>query len=205
MAKPIKFNFAGQESVFEMHKVDRSRLYGYKELEVLDEHGNECVLTTLARDGRSLIGKGGTGIGYVDADGHWCDKDKLSPVDLQGNVITPVASSFAAPIELNELNEEATTERFLDHNIRLIYELDSEAVPPELDERLRDGAIFMFPYSYRGGLEADTGFLMTNSEGAIFFLVGDDSSIEFKGLQQAMPAVAFEQNDDDSMMDFDMI
>jgi len=63
----------------------------------------------------------------------------------------------------------------------------------------------MFPYSYRGGLEADTGFLMTNSEGAIFFLVGDDSSIEFKGLQQAMPAVAFEQNDDDSMMDFDMI
>jgi len=79
MAKPIKFNFAGQESVFEMHKVDRSRLYGYKELEVLDEHGNECVLTTLARDGQSLIGKGGTGIGYVDADGNWCDKDKLSP------------------------------------------------------------------------------------------------------------------------------
>ena len=36
MPKPIKFSFAGKESVFEMHKVDRSRLYGYKELEVLD-------------------------------------------------------------------------------------------------------------------------------------------------------------------------
>jgi len=203
MAKPIKFNFADEESVFEMHKVDRSRLYGYKELEVLDEHGNACVLTTLAKDGQSLIGKGGTGIGYVDADGNWCEKDQLKPVDLQGNTITPVASSFAAPIELSE---EATTERFLDHNIRLIYELDSEGITPELAKRLQAGAIFMFPYSYRGGLEADTGFLMTNSTGDIFFLVGDDSSIEFKGLQQVVPATNYEANgDDDSLMDFDMI
>ena len=203
MAKPIKFTFAGEESVFEMHKVDRSRLYGYKELEVLDEHGNSCVLTTLAKDGQSLIGKGGTGIGYVDADGNWCDKDQLKPVDLQGNTITPVASSFAAPIELTD---EVSTERFLDHNIRLIYELDSEGITPGLAERLQAGAMFMFPYSYRGGLEADTGFLMINSTGDIFFLVGDDSNIEFKGLQQAVPVTDYETSDDDgSLMDFDMI
>ena len=203
MAKPIKFTFAGEESVFEMHKVDRSRLYGYKELEVLDENGNACVLTTLAKDGQSLIGKGGTGIGYVDADGNWCDKDQMKPVDLQGNKITPVASSFAAPIELSE---EVSTERFLDHNIRLIYELDPEGITPELAKRLQAGAMFMFPYSYRGGLEADTGFLMTNAAGVIFFLVGDDSNIEFKSLQQVVPVTDYEANDDDaSLMDFDMI
>ncbi|MDB2687377.1 hypothetical protein N9Y42_09220 [Mariniblastus sp.] len=203
MAKPIKFTFAGEKSVFEMHKVDRSRLYGYKELEVLDENGNACVLTTLAKDGQSLIGKGGTGIGYVDADGNWCDKDQMKPVDLQGNKITPVASSFAAPIELSE---EASTERFLDHNIRLIYELDPEGITPELAKRLQAGAMFMFPYSYRGGLEADTGFLMTNAAGDIFFLVGDDSNIEFKSLQQVVPVTDYEANDDDaSLMDFDMI
>ena len=202
MPKPIKFSFAGQESVFEMYKVDRSRLYGYKELEVLDEHGNACALTTLAKDGQSLIGKGGTGIGYVDADGNWCDKDQLSPVDMQGNTIVPVPSSFAAPIELGE---EATTERFLDHNIRLIYELDSSEISPELAKRLQDGAMFMFPYSYRGGLEADTGFLMTNSAGDTFFLVGDDCNIQFKGLQQATAIANFEEGDDDALMDFDMI
>ena len=203
MPKPIKFNFAGEESVFEMHKVDRSRLYGYKELEVLDEHGNACVLTTLAKDGQSLIGKGGTGIGYVDGDGNWCEKGQLKPVDLQGNTITPVASSFAAPIELAE---EATTERFLDHNIRLIYELDPEGISPELAKRLQAGTIYTFPYSYRGGLEADTGFLMTNSAGDIFFLVGDDSSIEYKGLQQVEPVTDYETSDDEgSLMDFDMI
>ena len=122
---------------------------------------------------------------------------------MQGNAITPVPSSFAAPIELSD---EASVERFLDHNIRLIYELDSEGITPELAKRLQAGAMFMFPYSYRGGLEADTGFLMTNSAGDIFFLVGDDSNIEFKGLQQVVPVTDYETNDDDaSLMDFDMI
>ncbi len=203
MAKPIRFSFAGQESVFEMHKVDRSRLYGYKELEVLDEHGNACMLTTLAKDGQSLIGKGGTGIGYIDTDGSWCEKDQLNPVDLEGSPITPVASSFASPIELSE---QATTELFLDHNIRLIYELDSDQIAPELAERLQDGTVFTFPYSYRGGLEADAGFLMTNSAGEIFFLVGDPCNVEFKGLQQAPATADYEADDsDNSLMDFDMI
>ena len=121
---------------------------------------------------------------------------------MQGNTIVPVPSSFAAPIELGE---EATTERFLDHNIRLIYELDSSEISPELATRLKDGAMFMFPYSYRGGLEADTGFLMTNSAGDIFFLVGDDCNIQFKGLQQATAIANFEEDDDDALMDFDMI
>ena len=111
-------------------------------------------------------------------------------------------SSFAAPIELSD---EATTERFLDHNIRLIYELDSSELSPELATRLKDGAMFMFPYSYRGGLEADTGFLMTNSVGDTFFLVGDDCNTQFKGLQQATPVANFEDDDEDALMDFDMI
>ena len=93
----------------------------------------------------------------------------------------------------------------MDHNIRLIYELDSSEISPELATRLKDGAMFMFPYSYRGGLEADTGFLMTNSAGDIFFLVGDDCNILFKGLQQATAIANFEEDDDDALMDFDMI
>ena len=59
--------------------------------------------------------------------------------------------------------------------------------------------------SYRGGLEADTGFLMTNSAGVSFFLVGDDCNIQFKGLQQATAIANFEEDDDDALMDFDMI
>jgi hypothetical protein len=203
MSKPIKFEFNGAESVFEMHKVDRSRLYGYKQLEVLDDEDRPCELTTLASDGRTLIGKGGTGIGYLDADGNWCEKDQLQPVDLQGNAIAPVPSSFAAPIELVE---EATTDQLLDHNIRLIYELEPATLADSLKTKLVAGAVFMFPYSYRGGLEADTGFLLTNAHDDVFFLVGDESKIEFKGLQQPAVVVTGDGDAEDAdLMDFDMI
>lgn len=205
MAKPIVFEFEGVEIQFEMNKVDRAKLYGSKTLEVLDESGQPCQLTTLADDGKTLIGKGGTGIGYVDADGNWRDKTELKPVDLEGNEITPVKSSFAAPISLDQ---EATVDEYLDHNIRLIYQLQSVQVPEKLRQRLDEGGIFQFPYSYRGGLEPDAGFLLNNLAGETFFLVGDATSLEFKGLQTTGAVVAADEDeseDTDDLMDFGMI
>ena len=202
MAKPIVFDYDGVEIPFEMVKVDRSKLYGYKEQEVLDENGGECQLTTLAEDGKTLIGKGGTGIGYVDADGNWCEKSMLKPVDLEGQEITPVKSSFAAPIPLET---EVLIDQYLDHNIRLIYRLESDAVPEQLKQRLIDGAIFQFPYSYRGGLEPDAGFLLNNENGDTFFLVGDATGLEFKGLQATGATVdpdSDSSDDGEDLMDF---
>ena len=204
MPRTLSFNLAGNQIDFEMHKVDRSRLYGFKELLVLDEDGNPCELNTLAEDGKTLIGKGGTGIGYLDADRNWVEKSDLTAVDITGIEIEPVPSSFSAPIELHE---KADTEEFLNHNIRLIYRLESEALDETLAKELADGAIFKFPYSFRGGLEADAGFLMHNETGEIFFLVGDSSSVEYVGLQQAAPTSSEATGDSsvDDMMDFGMI
>lgn len=206
--RSIEFEFGGQPVEFEMNKVDRSRLYGYKELEVLDESGEKCELTTLADDGKTLIGKGGTGIGYLTADGDWCDKSELKPVDLEGKTITPVKSSFSAPIPLTK---EISIDNYLDHNIRLIYQLDLQTENPLLVEKLKSGAIFKFPYSFRGGLEADAGIMLMNGEEEIFFLVGDETSVAFKGLQQAAPVTATDGTDSDDeddgggLMDFGMI
>lgn len=204
MPRTLTFSFDGNPIDFQMLKVDRSKLYGFKELLVLDEQGDPCELNTLAEDGKTLIGKGGTGVGYVDADRNWVEKSSLTAVDLSGNPIEPVASSFAAPIELERL---AGKEDLLNHNIRLIYRLESEDVDKSLSDQLEDGSIFMFPYSFRGGLVADTGFLMHNDDGEIFFLVGDPSNVEYVGLQQTAP-VAIDSTDDDSadeLMDFGMI
>lgn len=205
MPRTLSFSLGGNSIDFAMHKVDRSRLYGFKELLVLDEDGDPCELNTLAEDGKTLIGKGGTGIGYLDADRNWVEKSDLTAVDLEGNEIEPVPSSFSAPIELGE---KADTEELLNHNIRLIYRLESEALDDTLAKELGDGAIFKFPYSFRGGLEADAGFLMHNEDGEIFFLVGDSSSVQYVGLQQAAPTSAEATGDDtptDDLMDFGMI
>ena len=203
MPKKLVFHFGEKEVAFEMQKIDRSKLYGFKELEVVDENGDQCELATLAGDGKTLIGKGGTGIGYLTADGHWSDKTKLTPVDLEGEKITPVKSSFTAPIELAD---EITATEFLNHNIRLIYRLASDDIPETLITKLEAGTIFQFDYSYRGGLEADHGFLLTNESNEIFFLVGDATSVEFIGLQQAAPtATEEEETAVDDLMDFGMI
>ena len=205
MPKPIRFLHAGKQLAFQMQKVDRSKLYGYKEILVTDEQEEVCELATLADDGKTLVGKGGTGIGQLTADGKWTDKTKLKPVDLEGNEIKPVPSSFAAPIDLKE---ETTIDDYLDHNIRLIYRLtiDSDSETEEkLHRKLKDGAILKFPYSYRGGLEADVGFMLMNHQNEIFFVVGGPTVVDFVGLQQVAPAVSSDEPDEGDLMDFSMM
>ena len=206
MAKPLQFEFDVVAIEFDMNKVDRSKLYGYKEVEVLDENGTPCELTTLADDGKTLIGKGGTGIGYLTADGNWCDKASLKAVDLEGKQMTPVPSSFSAPIKLET---EISIDEYLNHNIRLIYQLGPKAGTEKLVERLMSGAIYKFPYSFRGGLEADAGLLLMNDDNEVYFLVGDETNVAFKGLQQAAAVAPSETEEDqdagDSLIDFGMI
>jgi hypothetical protein len=203
MARPLVFQWGDTDLPFTLIKIDRSKLYDYKEIEVLDEDGNPCELATLADDGRTLLGRGGTGMGYVDAGGRWCEKQKLKPVDLEGNEIEPVASSFSTPIKLFET---VTAEDYLGHNIRLVYRLETEDNVDSLVEELRQGTIFSFPYSYRGGLEADVGFLLTGADGNLFLAVGAPTKVVFIGLQQTAATVAEEEDADETdLMDFDMI
>lgn len=203
MPRKLAFVFEGESFSFEMNKVDRSRLYGFKSLEVLDEDGAECELATLGDDGKTLIGKGGTGIGHITADGNWTHKDELKAVNVEGEEIKPVPSSFAAPISLET---ETTIEDYLNHNIRLIYVLSTAASAEGLYKRLTEGVIFRFDYSYRGGLEADRGFLLMNKENEVFFLVGDPTNVDFIGLQQSAAVVADEEEvAADELMDFGMI
>jgi hypothetical protein len=208
MPRKLVFVFDGDSIAFEMQKVDRSRLYGFKEIEVLDESGSKCELATLADDGKTLIGKGGTGVGYLTADGEWSSKEELKAVDVEGREIKPVISSFAAPIELDA---ETTFDDYLNHNMRLIYTLSTESPAEGLYRKLKGGAIFRFDYSYRGGLFPDHGFLLMNEANEIFFLVGDSTNVEFLGLQQS--AAVFTEGADESeeetfaddLMDFGMI
>lgn len=203
MPRPLVFRYGDDELAFQLNKIDRTKLYGSKDVEVLDDQERKCELATLADDGRTVVGKGGTGLGYVTVDGNWCEKKSLTPINLEGNEITPVKSSFDAPIELAE---RVSVEEYLNHKIRLVYLLEAEADIAAVRQELEDGVIFKFPYSYRGGLEADAAFLLAGADGNVFLAVGDPTQLRFVGLQQA--AVVVEEEDtagEDDLMDFDMI
>ncbi|MEM1069238.1 MAG: hypothetical protein AAGG48_08640 [Planctomycetota bacterium] len=203
MPKPLVFQLGECEIHLTMNKIDRAKLYGYKDLKVLDDQDAECQLATLAGDGCTMIGKGGTGMGWVDADGCWREKSELTPVDHEGAEIEPVVSSFNEPIKLFDT---VTVDEYLEHNIRLLYSMEAINEASDLMSELQRGTIFRFSYSYRGGLEPDTGFLLTNEEGEVMFAVGTAAKVDFIGM--AAPAGSVESDGEESdgdMMDFDMI
>jgi hypothetical protein len=128
-------------------------------VKVLDEAGDECEIGTLAADGQTLIGKGGTGIGYVTVDGNWCERADLRPVGVDGDTLDPLTSSFKAAIDLVE---KITVEEFLDFDVRSVYSLP-DLCDGTLAAEIRGGPIFRFPFSYRGGIEPEPAFLMAKS------------------------------------------
>jgi len=206
MAKPLVFQWGDRQLSFAMAKVDRTRLYGFKECEVLDEHNQRCELATLAQDGHTVIGRGGSAFGSLTVDGTWIEKGQLTPVDPSGKNLEPVPSSFAAPVPLSE---KASVDDYLDCAVRAIYLMETTDDAGPLVEELKSGVIYRFPYSYRGGLEPDCGFLLANSEGKVFCAIGTPSKVEFLALPQAAPAVEEEEQagdeEDADSMDFSMM
>jgi hypothetical protein len=206
MAKPLVFQWRDRQISFQMVKVDRAKLYGFKDCEVQDEQGQRCELATLAQDGQTVIGRGGTAFGTLTVDGTWIEKGQLRPVDPAGQSIQPVPSSFAAPVPLGE---QASLEDYLDCAVRAVYLLETPDDIGPLADELKQGTIYRFPYSYRGGLEPDQGFLLANSEGKLFCAIGKPAKVEFLSLAQAAAAVEDEDTDaaeeEADAMDFSMM
>jgi hypothetical protein len=192
----------GTSVVCDLDKVDRSKLYGYIDAEVLDERQRPCRLATLASDGRTLMPSGGIALAYVSPKGLWRDKSELKAVNLEGEPIEPVLSTFKAPITLSET---ATAEDLLDHNIRMTYRLTAEAeIPTSLMTAIDAGTIFTFPFSYRGGLTADTAFLMGGHDGGLWLLVGKKTKVQLVGFeQQAALAPESDSEDEEESEDID--
>jgi hypothetical protein len=206
MAKPLVFQWRDRQFSFQMAKVDRARLYGFKESEVLDDLGQRCELATLAQDGQTVVGRGGSALGTLTADGTWIEKTQLRPVDTAGQTIQPVPSSFAAPVPLVE---HASPEEYLDCAVRSIYLMETADDIGPLADELKQGTIYRFPYSFRGGLEPDQAFLLASIEGKVFCAIGKPAKTEFLGLAQAAAAVEDEDaestDEEADAMDFSMM
>ncbi len=211
MANPLVFQLAGRTIKFDLAKVGRDKLYGYKEVEACDDQDRACQMVTLADDGQTVVGSGGIALAQLTADKRWCDKGSLRPVDANGQELAPVPSSFAAPIPLEH---RVSTDTYLEHNIRAVYHLQAfqegnqEADLQQLQQELNQGAVFTFPFSYRGGLTPDVGFLLTNAEGEPFLALGTPNDIRLIGLQETAEVAdpeSQESGDEDDLMDFDMI
>tara|TARA_R110002096_G_scaffold100173_11_gene222039 strand:- start:564 stop:1187 length:624 start_codon:yes stop_codon:yes gene_type:complete len=198
MAQALQFQFGSKEFSCSVSKVDRTKLYGTVKVEAVDESGRPCELGSLAGDGKTLIPMGGTALAYLSPDGEWRDKGALRAVDLDGEEITPVSSTFKLS---TQLSEKASFEEYLSHNIRLIYELSlagENEFPSELLGELKSGVIYKFPFSYRGGLDPDSGFMLMGADEVVWMTVGKKAEIHFVGQEETRGLISEDEEGDEA-------
>ena len=112
------------------------------------------------------------------------------------------------------LTDPTTIDDYLSHNVHLIYQLTHEQPKDtpdqpvaELLEDLREGSIYRFPFSYRGGASASVGFLLIGGDGNLFLCVGVPTTFEYVGLKAtaAVVADAAEEVVEDDAIDFSLV
>jgi len=203
MARPLTLSLDGEEYQISLVKIDRDKLYGSVDIEAYDEQGNEASLRILAADGKTLIDKGGTALATLTDKGDSVERNELVPVDAEGKPIEQVASSFGTMTPV----EEATIEDYFLQIIKSVYlVLPFEGAELKgLRDVLSTGRIFTFPFSWRGGIEYDTAYLI-GAEDEVFIVVGKQAEFEYVKLNQAALLDAGDEEDisaDD--LDFDLM
>ncbi|MBO0858912.1 MAG: hypothetical protein J2P21_10655 [Chloracidobacterium sp.] len=181
MARALVLSLDGEDFPVHLQKIDREKLYGNVEIEAFDDDGNRAYLQILDADGKTLLDTGGTALATIDEQGNSVDRKNLIPITTEGDEIEPVPSSFSAPNPLYK----SSIEEYLSHTIKSVYLL----TPPEgsnfglLKDVLAGDVIYKFDFSYRGGLEYDTAFLI-GADKDVFMLIGNNTTLQFVKLNQ---------------------
>ncbi len=204
MAKELIFSIDGQEYPFGIRKLDRKKLYGWKETVAVDKEHNECIKATLDATGSFVIPKGGIALGTVDSAGDWVESSAIRAVTSSGEEAPKIQSSFDAPIELLKT---VPVETYLDYFIDTVYILESEGDYAALAAQIKgSGEVYQFIFSYRTDYQASDAFLI-ESNGTLFVLAGKKCEFEYLGLEE-ISEVSEEVEDDefgDDDFDFGMM
>lgn len=200
MAKPIIVSLGGVESRFDHEKLDRSKLYGRRQRQVLDPHGKKCERAELTRDGTLLIRSGMTAQGYFDEAGTWIPNSKLVGLDADGKPVSQIPSTLG---ECQKLVGPVAPDELLDLAVRAIYVLAAEQLDPKLEAELKAGKSYKFTFCYRPGYEAETAFLVGNPSG-YFALVGTPAETVWCELATVAAVEVTEDAADDDELDFEM-
>jgi len=182
MAKQLIFKSENSDHHCDIIRLDRKKLYGWKDIVAIDENGEECIRVDIDETGSFIIPKGGKALGSIDIDGNWVEKSDLKAVDKDGNPAVRVPSSFDSPIDLENTVDINT---FLDYIIDSVYIIQpAEDIKESLLQTIKSNKkIYTFPFNYRPDYDPKTAFLI-EAKNNIYMLVGTQSNFEFIGIEQ---------------------
>ncbi|KPA12158.1 hypothetical protein MHK_007642 [Candidatus Magnetomorum sp. HK-1] len=182
MAKQLIFKSEKMEHPCDIVRLDRKKLYGWKDVVAMNTNGEECIRVDIDETGSFIIPKGGKALGSIDINGNWVEKSDLKAIDKTGAPAVRVPSSFDAPIALEN---KVDLETFLDHVIDSVYIIQpSEDIKKSLIKIIQSNdMLYTFPFNYRPDYDPKTAFLI-EARNIIYMLVGTPSAFEFIGMEQ---------------------
>ena len=200
MAKAIALRLAGEVSSFSFARLDRNKLYGHKERQVVDQDGKRCTSAYLSSDGAALVPSGGLAMLYVDEGFATIERSTLRAVDDQGADVPLLPSTLGVE---QDLEGPVPPQRLLDHTIHTVYQLQSEVLGANLTAALSAGKIFCAPFNFRDDYQRHTLFLLGNDSGT-FALIGNTRTFDFVR-RDATPAAMDDADDLADDLDFTMM
>jgi len=199
MAKPVILSLGGAPSSFDAVKVDRSKLYGSRKRIAVDAKDRQCVKAALTADGSQLIRSGMTAQGYFSADGSPVSRSEMVGLDSAGQVVETKPSTLGAE---QALFGPVSASEVLDLELESVFWLEPIEVSEGLLAGLKEGAIYKCAFNYTAGLEVETAFLLSNSEG-IFAIVG--KPVEPRWVEEGTVFLAEVTEDDEDELDFESL
>ena len=196
MAKVLQFMNGSTLYVAEPVKIERKKIYGYKEISALDSTGNECRQCYLDASGSILIPPGAVKLSALDEEGNTVERNEMILVDANGNPPEYFPSSFDAPVMLEQTVNE---EDFLDHLWKGVYQIKNTELATVVGEK-----IYAFPFSYRGGHTCDEGFLLA-ANGECFLFYGEKLEFPFLNAPDSGVLDDVEESCEDDDFEFDMM
>lgn len=199
MARKLNFLIEDLPFEFAIEKVDRNKLYGSREISVVNQEQETLHKGYLDEWGSVLIAS--SGMGYVDSDKNWYSKADLIPVDGLNRPMTLLPSSFDKPVEIKAL---ISYEDYLTYEISTVYILRGLYQERMLDKLNKVDGFYAFDFVYRSSYESKTAFLIPSSKD-LYLAIGQQAELEYLGKPQKVELEASFEEEESDDLDFSMM
>ena len=199
MAREILLNLYKKKSTFEISKIDRKKLYGFKKRLFLDDKGEECSKANLEEETGIVFVNSDISSCYLDHKGNYIEKSDLEAINENGKKVKKEDSTIGKEVNLNSI----TTEDALNLKVNSVYHLEPKEFDKNLKLKLDNGEVFSFPFNYYADFKLEDGIIL-KSEKEYFALIGRKTSCHWVGENSDdLPEDVEEFEDND--LDFEMM
>ena len=120
MARELVLNLNKKKSHFQISKIDRKKLYGFKKRLYLDEKGKECSRANLEEETGIVFVSSDISSCYINYKGNFIEKKELEAIDDKGKKVTKQESTLGKDVKL----ESTSVEEALNLKVNSVYHLE---------------------------------------------------------------------------------